>query len=182
MGATELLEKIRLDGRARVAAVEAERNRTLGEVEARTRSEVAAIEAEGRARGSREATAIVERAQSSARLVKRNAVLAARWEVMDRVAGLARERVLADPDYPAMVCRLVKRHAGPDSVARLSEQDTLRFGGKVGATLGKPAAIAGGVLIEAGRQQMSFSLSDTLAAGRDEEAARLSEILFAGDV
>ncbi len=178
MGTSELVEKIRSDGRAQVTSVEADRDRAVAEIRARAQAEVGAIESESRVRTERERSAIVERARGRARLEQRNAVVAARWMVLDRVRELAGKKITSDPGYPELVSRLVQKHARPESEVRLSEADTRAFGARLGKKTGKPAAIAGGVLIRTGKQELNFSLSEGLQALGDSLAAELSRILF----
>ena len=178
MGTNELVEKILADGKARVAAIATERDRTVAEARKRSAAEVAAIESDFAERSRRECDAILERTRSRARLEMRNAVLAARWQVLDRAVGRAQEKVLADPGYADSIVRLVKEHAGPESVASLSEPDTRSFGAKMGTKVGEPAPIAGGVMIRTGKEELNFSLGEALSALRDELARDLSQILF----
>jgi vacuolar-type H+-ATPase subunit E/Vma4 len=178
MGTNELVEKILKDGKARAAGIAAERDRTVTETQERAAAEVAAIESDYAARTGRERDAIIERAHSHARLEQRNAVLAARWQVLDRAVRYAQEKVLADPGYADSVVELVKKHARPESVASLSEVDTRSFGTRLGTKVGKPLPIAGGVMIRTGKEELNFSLAEALSALRDELARDLSQILF----
>jgi vacuolar-type H+-ATPase subunit E/Vma4 len=178
MGTNELVEKILADGRARAAAVAAERDRAVAETQKRSAAAVAAIESDCSERSRRDCDAILERARSQARLLRRNAVLAARWQVLDRVVERAQEKVLADPGYADSIAKLVKRHAGPESVASLSQADSRSFGPRLGVKLGEPSAIAGGAIIRTGKEELNFSLSEALSGLRDEHTRDLSQILF----
>jgi vacuolar-type H+-ATPase subunit E/Vma4 len=178
MGTNELVEKILADGKSRVAAIAAERDRAVAEARKRSAAEVAVIESDCAERSRRECDAIIERARSQARLQRRNAVLAGRWQVLDRAVGLAQEKVLTDSGYADSVIGLVKKNAGPDSVARLSEADARSFGARLGTKLGEPLPIAGGVMIRTGKEELNFSLSEALVGLRDEHTRDLSQILF----
>jgi vacuolar-type H+-ATPase subunit E/Vma4 len=178
MGTNELVEKILADGKARVATIAAERERAVAETRKRSAAEVAVIQSDFEERSRRECDAILERSRSRARLGMRNAVLAARWQVLDRAVGRAREKVLADPGYADSIIRLVKQHAGSESVASLSEPDTRSFGASLGTKVGGPLPIAGGVMIRTGKEELNFSLGEALSALRDELARDLSQILF----
>ena len=178
MGTSELVEKILADGRGRVAAVAAERDRTVAEIRDRAAGEVAAIESDCEERSRRDCGAIVERARSQARLGRRNAVLAARWRVLDLVVRRAQEKVLAGPGYADAVLELVKKYARSDSVVRLSPADSQSLGVRLGKALGEPAPIAGGVLIRTGKEELNFSLAEALSGLRDELARDLSRMLF----
>ena len=178
MGTNELVEKILADGKARVAAIAAERDRAVADTRKRSAAEVAVIESDCAERSRRDCDAIIERAHSQARLQNRNAVLAARWQVLDRAVGRAQEKVLADPGYADSIVRLVKQHAGPESVTSLSEADTRAFGTSLGTMVGEPLPIAGGVMIRTGKEELNFSLAEALSALRDELARDLSQVLF----
>ena len=178
MGTNELVEKILADGKARVVAIAAERDRAVVDVRERSAAAVAAIESESAERARRECSAIMERARGRARLEMRNAVLAARWQVLDRAVRRAQERVLADPGYADSIIRLVRKHARTESVASLSEADARSFGARLGTKLGEPVSIAGGVMIRTGKEELNFSLAEALSALRDELARDLSQVLF----
>ena len=179
MGTNELVEKILVDGKARVAAIAAERDWAVAETRKRSAAEVAAIESDCAERSRRDCDAIIERARSQARLQRRNAVLAARWQVLDRAVGRAQQTVLAGPGYADSIVRLVKRYARPDSVASLSEADARSFGARLETKVGEPAPITGGVLIRTGKEELNFSLGEALQGLRDDLARDLSRILFA---
>ena len=178
MGTNELVEKILADGRTRVAAIAAERDKVVAETRQRAAAEVAAIESDFAGRSRRECEAILERARGRARLERRNAVLAARWRVLDLAVRRAQERYLADPGYADFMVALVKKNARPDSVVLLSESDARSFGTRLGTKLGEPLPLAGGVLIRTGKVELNFSLAEALSALRDELARDLSQILF----
>ena len=178
MGTNELVEKILADGKQRAAAIAAERDRAVAETRKRSAAEVAAIESDSAERSRRDCDAILERARSRARLEKRNAVLAARWQVLDRAVQRAQEKVLADPGYADSMIRLVEKHARPGSVASLSEADTQSFGARLGTKLGDPLPLAGGVMLRTGKEELNFSLSLALSELRDELARDSSQILF----
>jgi vacuolar-type H+-ATPase subunit E/Vma4 len=180
MGTNELVEKILADGKQRAAAIAAERDRAISETRKRSAAEVATIESDSAERSRRDCDAILERARSRARLEKRNAVLAARWQVLDRAVRRAEEKVLADPGYADFMIKLIKEHARTGSVASLSEADTRSFGARLGTKLGDPLAIAGGMMLRTGKVGLNFSLDVALLELRDELARDLSQILFQG--
>lgn len=180
MGATELLERIREDGRERVRAIEADRERELAEIAARRNAAKAELESEFRERREREVARILERARSRARLNRRKAVLAARWRVIDRVFGRARELLQADPDYPNLLKELAGRYGGDGVVVSLSPADTDKHGGKLGVRFGEPVDITGGLLARSGRKVVDCSLDEALEAMRGELAPAIARELFAG--
>jgi vacuolar-type H+-ATPase subunit E/Vma4 len=180
MGTTELLDKIRADGRSRVAVIDADRNQKVGEIVERQSAEVSNLEREWRERTERETRLIAERARSRTRLELRKALLEAKWQVIGDVFDAARGRVLADGHYGALVKQLAVRHSGKDGVVRMSEADTGRFGKRLGAKVGDPVMIDGGLIIEVGRQVLDFSLGETLAAIRGELAPELAGLIFPG--
>lgn len=180
MGTTELLDKIRDDGRKRVAEIEADRDQKVGEVAERGSAEVAELEREWHGRTERETRLIAERARSRARLDRRKALLGARWHAIGQVFDKARDRLLADGRYGTLVKQVAARHAGRDGVVRMSQADTARFGKMLEAEVGEPVEIDGGLIIEAGRQVLDFSLQESLAAIRDELAPELAGLMFPG--
>ena len=178
MGTNELVERILTDGQARVTAIAAERDRAIAETRKRSAAEVAVIESDSAERSRRDCDAILERARSRARLEKRNAVLAARWQVLDRAVQRTQEKVLTGSGYADSMIKLVKEHARPGSVASLSEADTRSFGARLGTKLGDPLPLAGGMVLRTGKEELNFSLSLALSELRDELARDLSQVLF----
>ncbi|MBM3331290.1 hypothetical protein FJY68_05470 [candidate division WOR-3 bacterium] len=178
MGTNELVEKILADGRTRAAAIADESSQAVVATRKRSAAEVAVIECDCAERSQRDCEAMLERARGRARLEQRSAALGARWQVLDLVVRRAQEKVLADPGYAGSVIRLVKQHAGPESVVSLSEADTRSFGTRLEAKIGEPVCIAGGVMIRTGKEELNFSLAGALSALRDELARDLSQILF----
>lgn len=178
MAAGELLEKIRADGRARVAAVEKERDRAVEEIERRSAEELAKLEQEHEERVSRETGTILERARSRARLEQRNRLLRAKWDVIERVLRLAAERLVESEEYPGFLRGIVGWFGKKGDRIRLSAADTARLGEELGVQLGEPAAIRGGVIIEQGRVALDFSVDQAVAAIRARLAPELEEIFF----
>lgn len=178
MGATELLERIRKDGRERAAVIRSEKESALAEIRSRTTSELEQIEAETRARADDETARIVERARGRAALTVRNAKLAARWQVLDRVVATTERVIVEGAGYEELIAGLVRKHAGPDSVVRLSEADISRFGSRLSVRHVDPATITGGVLVRNGRRELNFVLRDALVAECEAQASDLSRLLF----
>jgi len=178
MGTTELLDKIRDDGRRRVAEIEADRDQKVGEILERQSSEVAELERAWRGRTEHETRLIMERARSRTRLERRKALLGARWQVIGRVFDMARDRLLADGRYGELIRELAARYAGKDGVVRMSPADTARFGKSLKVKIGEPAEIDGGLIVETGRQVLDFSLQESLAVIRDELAPELAGLVF----
>ena len=178
MGSSELIEKIRADGRQRVAEIERERERQVAEITTRRDAEVQTLESEFHERGERETRLIRERARSRAKLDARKVLLAAKWEAIGRVFAAARERIPSDPEYPRLLREIATRHAEPGTVVRLSESDRAKHGPTLGVELGEPAPIAGGVLVVQGRETVDYSLDESLAMLRSELASAIARILF----
>jgi V/A-type H+-transporting ATPase subunit E len=178
MGKAELVDKILGDGRDRAAQVDAERDRAVAAIRARLADEVRRLEAESAERVRRDTGVILERARSSARIKRRNALLQARWQVLDQVIEQAGAKLLTDPGYPELVAGLVRRHAVQNAEVHLSEADTRRFGRELGFKVGAPVPIDGGAVIKTGRQELNFALADALSSVREDLAAELSASLF----
>ncbi len=180
MSTAALVEKIRSDGQARVAGINNNRDKKIAEIEERLANEVNELEQEYQERIERETRLIKERVGSRARLEQRKNLLAAKWEVIERVLESAQTQVLEDEKYPQLIKDIVERYAPSDSVVRLSAADTEKFGRKLGVELGEPAGIKGGVIIEKKKQRqiLDFSVEETLGAIREELASELAGLLF----
>ncbi len=178
MGTVELLDKILDDGRNRVSEIEADRDQKVKEIAEHQAAEVAELEREWHERTERETMLIAERSRSRTRIDRRKALLGARWEAIGQVFDKAREQVLEDGRYGTLVKQLAARHAGKHGVVRMSSADTARFGKMLEAKVGDPVEIDGGLIIEAGRQVLDFSLQESLAAIREELAPELAGLMF----
>ena len=179
MGSRELMDKIRADGRSQVAAIAADRDRRLAEIARQRDDQVARIEQEQCRRAEGATATIRERSMSKARMERRKVLLAARWEVVERVLEAAKQRVVEGEEYRRLLKRIVGRHgSGAGVVVRVSAQDRERWRGELGVSLGEPAPISGGLLIQAGGRVLDFSLDEGLAAVRGELADELSRLLF----
>jgi hypothetical protein len=108
----------------------------------------------------------------------RDAVLAARWQVIERVSLLAARSFTSDSGYWELLDGVVKRHARPGDTVRMSERDTRTQRSRQGVKTGTPLPILGGVVIVSGREQKSFALDEALAAARDSLAGELARALF----
>lgn len=178
MGETELLEKIRAGGQEQVRELEAARDRELAAIAERREAELARLEQEFRERKDASRRLILDRARSRAELEGRKAILAARWRVIERVMEQAGEMLRADPEYPELLQELARRYAGPETVIRLSEADTARFGPGLKPRPGEPADISGGLLVISGRQVIDCSLDESLSGMKGELAGLVARELF----
>lgn len=178
MAASDLLQKIRADGRARVREIEARRDAELSRIAQALAEEARNLEREYHEASEKEAALFLGRARSRARLEQRNALLAARWKMIDRALGLAAEKLPEEKDYAELVLGLVKRYAGKDSVVRFSNRDSGRLKTDSGTNVGQPASIKGGVVIVQGRTVLDFSVDRALEAMRGRLAKELNGILF----
>jgi len=176
VGSEELLAKIRSDALKRVEETRAERDERVAAVRRQAEEETARLEQESREKTGREAGMILERARSRARLERRKMLLAAKWEVIERVFEAAKGRVRKDPEYAGLLKGIVERHAGGDSEVRVSNEDRNLLGGV--KNLGEPVDIAAGVIVVQGRKSLDFSVGEALAAIRTELAPELSRDLF----
>ena len=181
MGTTELIEKIRADGQARGEEINNERDNKIAEIRAHHAEELKELRKKYQDRIESETRMIKERARSRARLERRKRILAAKWAVIDHVLELAQQRVVENSDYVQLLKDIIKRFGSAGAVVRLSPKDTKKFAGKVNAKLGEPAPITGGVVIQAKKVLLDFSLEESLAAIREEMAAELAGLLFPKD-
>jgi vacuolar-type H+-ATPase subunit E/Vma4 len=178
MGATELLARLRSDAQARVERIKIEQEQAVREVTARAEAEAERIRTENRRQADHEVERVLERAHGRARLLVRNATLAARWQVLQRVMAAAERSVLSDPGYPALIGGLVSRHAGDGAVVHLSAEDTRRFGGTLRTKPAEPVSITGGVVIQFGRRALSFVLRDAIEELCESRSSDLGRVLF----
>ncbi len=178
MGSEELLAAIRADTEARVRQIESERDAAVKEIEARARAVAAAIESEARRQTDASVAALLDRARGKARLLVRNAVLAARWRVLRCVVTTAEQRVLSDPEYPELVSELVARYAKKDAVVTMSQLDSERLGARLAVQPQVSVGVVGGVVIRSGKTVFNFSLRETLDELCVAHAKELGELLF----
>ena len=178
MGASELLEKIRLDGRERVREIETQSERKLAELAEQRDKELAELKQEFAERIEQARRLILDRARSHAALEKRKRLLAARWQVIDRVLAQAGRKLPDDPDYPELLVELAERYAGNGAEVRLSSADAGKHADRLKVKTGEPADISGGLLVVSGRQVTDCSLDELLSARRGELAALVINELF----
>lgn len=180
MGSTELLEKIFADARAKVAAIQEEKERRLAEVEERTKSVIEKLKRESAELVNQRVRQMIERARGQAKLERRKIVLEAKWQAIDRVFSEAKKAILSSPDYPQIVAQLANRYANSDASIHLSAEDTKRWNPRVGIKLGEPAPITGGLIVRSGRMTIDLSLDTVLMVIREELSAELAAVLFEG--
>ncbi len=180
MGTSELVEKILNDARARVAALQEEKNQRLAEIRGRVEALKAKLAAENETRIEQTRRAILERVRSQAALEAKKIILAARWEILDLVFNMAREKILSSPEYPSIIRSLVKKYASGEASVHLSPADTKKFGSKLGVKLGEPVAISGGLIVRRGREEVDLSLDAILTQVKEELITELARTLFSG--
>ncbi len=176
MGIELLTDKIVSEAREKAEEVLAQAHARTEEIRQSAAKTVAQLEASARESVEKETRAILERARSRVRLQRRNALLAARWRVIDRVLAAGREAVLSDPGYADTLANLVRRYRDHGWSVYISEQDERLYGKNLG-TAGR-AAISGGAVFKRERVEIDLSLDSVIAQIREELAGRLAQILF----
>lgn len=179
MGVSDLIERIERDGRERVAAIDAERDRQVAEIQQRAAVEAEALVDSSAAAARREAEQLVRQAEGVARLMLRNARLAARWCLVDRVLAMALERFRQLPEYQSRLAELVRsaQSAGGTVAVGVEDASVLREGGlKV-----EVAPIKGGAIVSYQRYDKDHTLDSMIEDVRRERLAPLVTELFPTD-
>lgn len=180
MGSTELLEKILADTRAKVAAIQEEKERRLAEIAQRTKSVIEKLKRESAELVNERVQRMIERTRSQAKIERRKIVLEAKWQVIDFVFSEAKKAILSSPDYPQIVANLARRYASPGASVYLSPADTKRWDAVAGIKIGEPAPITGGLIVRSGRMAIDLSLDTVLMLIREELSPELAAVLFEG--
>ncbi len=181
MGKVELIEKIRADARARVAAILKEKEAEISEIKKRTEATCVRLKMENAKKIEERIKLILDNARSQAGVEKRKILLLARWRVIDMVTERAKQTILANPDYSALIQHLIEKYATDDATVHLSKEDTSRFIhllNKKGIKIGAPLPISGGVVIQKEKEKLDLSLDAILSEVRDELLPELARILF----
>ena len=194
-GIDKIIEEILKDGRAQakektdVAEKQAEEIRTAAEAEAKALAE------EADARTQREKEQILERAQSSGDMQKRQAILSAKQELISYVLEQAYERLLGleEDAYFAFLESLLEQHALPkEGVLYLNEKDKSRMPAgfeenakRIGSAKGSAIIISeetrqmdGGFVLVYGGIEENCSLSALFRDRRDELSDLAGSVLF----
>jgi len=178
VGTKELIDKILGDAHEKVAAIDAEREKEVKEIEERLKQTEERLTREQKERIEKWVGVILENARSRARLEAKKILLEAKWRVIEKVCEKARDAIVKSPEYRAILKRLIEKYAGPDATIHLSENDKARFGSQLGAKLGEPVPIAGGLIIRQGKEEIDLSLDSILNLVKEELITDLSQILF----
>ncbi|MEO0019347.1 MAG: V-type ATP synthase subunit E [candidate division WOR-3 bacterium] len=178
MGTKELVDKILADARERVAAIDAEREKEIKEIEERLKQTEERLIREQRERVEKRVGVILENAKSKARLEAKKILLEAKWRVIEKICERARDAILKNPEYVAILKRLLEKYAGADATVHLSENDRARFGSQLGTKLGEPVPISGGAIIRKGKEEIDLSLDSILNLAKEELITELAQTLF----
>lgn len=178
MGTKELIDRILEEARERAAAIRKEKEQQVLEIEERVREYETRLVAEQREQIKNRVETILKNSRSRAGLECQKIMLQAKWRVIDRVWKEAKEKIINSPDYGAILKRLAQRYAQPDSTVHLSEADKNRYGSELQVRLGEPVAIAGGMIIRTGREEIDLSLDSLLNSVQEELITELAQVLF----
>lgn len=181
MSAGALVDKIAADARRTADAISREAADAVASVAARSRDRAEQLEADARLRTEHEAAAILERARSQARLLRRNAIMAARWQAIDAVVQQAVQLLTSADDYRQTLVALAGRYAGDGGSVHFSDRDTPAMRELLGARVGTSVAIAGGLVIRNRSRQLDYSVDVLLAVARRHLSADLARVLLGGE-
>jgi vacuolar-type H+-ATPase subunit E/Vma4 len=181
MSAGALVDKIAAEARRAVDAIGREAADAVASVAARSRERAEQLEVDARLRTDRESAAILERARSQARLLRRNAITAARWRAIDAVVQQATQLLTSAADYQQTLVALARRYAGEGGSVHFSDRDTPAMRELLGVRVGTSIAISGGLLIRNRSRQLDYSVDVLLSVARRHLSADLARILSDGD-
>ncbi len=195
-GIDKIIEEILKDGRAQAKEKTDAAEKQAEEIRAAAEAEAKALADEADARTQREKEQILERAQSSGDMQKRQTLLSAKQEVISSVLEQAYERLLAleTDSYFAFLESLLEQHALPkEGLLYLNEKDKSRmpagFEDRIKeAAAGKGGSLRlaeeskeldGGFVLVYGGIEENCSLSALFRDKRDELADLAGSLLFA---
>jgi vacuolar-type H+-ATPase subunit E/Vma4 len=175
-GSDELLARIEAEGRDRIAAIDAERDRSVAEIRERASKEVSELERSAAARSRHESEQILERTRSEVRLMERNARLSARWRVIERVMQDAVTHFRSDAGYAERLTALVRRHATTGGTVTAAEPDVPLLA-KAGIKA-KAGQFTAGAVIATDRGALNFSVEALSAEVRESVVGDIAAVLF----
>lgn len=195
-GIDKIIEEILKDGRAQAKEKTDAAEKQAEEIRAAAEAEAKNLADEADARAQREKEQILERAQSSGDMQKRQTLLLAKQEVISSVLEQAYERLLAleEDAYFAFLESLLEQHALPkEGILYLNEKDKSRMPAgfeenakRIGVAKGGTIIIAeearqmdGGFVLVYGGIEENCSLSALFRDKRDELADLAGSLLFA---
>lgn len=178
MGTKELVDKILADARKRVAAIDAEREREVKEIEERLKQTEERLKREQKERIEKRVSVILENKRSRARLEAKKILLEAKWNVIEKICEKAKDAIVKSPQYGSILKRLVEKYADDDATVHLSENDRARLGSQLRVKLGEPVPISGGLIIRKEKEEIDLSLDSALNLAREELLTELAQTLF----
>lgn len=163
MGTRELVGKIVSDAKARAAQILEDGQRAASEIEIRAQAESTRILDEASARGRQASELILEQTRSRGRMGVKQAELAAKWRVIDRVFERAAELILSDTRYTEGLELLRKKYERPGVSVEPCGEGT-----------------EGGLVVHYGSETIDLSVKQTLHQVREMHLAEIARKLFAG--
>lgn len=195
-GIDKIIEEILKDGRAQAKEKTDAAEKQAEEIRAAAEAEAKALADEAAEKTQREKEQILERAQSSGDMQKRQTLLLAKQEVISSVLEQAYERLLAleADSYFAFLESLMEQHALPkEGLLYLNEKDKSRMPAGFEERIKEAAAgkggslrladeskeLDGGFVLVYGGIEENCSLSALFRDKRDELADLAGSVLFA---
>ncbi len=184
-GLERIQEQIELRGERRIQAIAKRADTYVAEQQELAAKERAAILSEAEESANKDAKALRQRALSLAETNQRKDVLRLRQELLDRLIDEALEELIAAPadEKIARYGAWLDARGIARGTIRLSQKDT-EMGPRLikelkgDFTLGEPADIAGGLLVEQGRKIENLSYDLVLRQLRSDLASEAAAELF----
>jgi vacuolar-type H+-ATPase subunit E/Vma4 len=178
VGTKELIEKIISDAREQVKAIEADTAKRLKAIDEQRQALEAKLRAENDERIRNRIAAIMENARSQAELEAKKIILAAKWQLLTRIADQVKQSIIKSPDYGNILKKLAHKYADQEATVHLSPADTRQFGTQLNLKIGEPVPISGGVIIRRPREEIDCSLDSVLNQVLEATISELAAILF----
>lgn len=194
-GIDTIIKQIESDCDAACDEIIARAKREAGDIISKAEKEASKAQAEN-AKAMETARARLDRSNaSSADLERRQAILHAKYDIVDEILGKAYQRILDmnESEYVEFLLRLIDANAlAKDGVCRMSSRDLERLSDqdkqaiverakKLGGNLSvasEPANINGGFILEYGGIEMNCSLKALFHDRHNELTDRINGILF----
>ncbi len=192
-GLEKINQRIRQDGSDEVAAIQAEAEGRVRSIRDDYRAQIAQLEADAAQRRARTVAERLERLGGSAKMERRQLLLAAKQGCIDEAFARAAQalRDLPRQDYVALLARLAAENGSGDEELVLSAADRDAVGPAVvdAANALKPGAaftlssesrdLGGGLVLKRGLVEVNCTFDTRLRQLRQEMATDVAQILFA---
>ncbi len=192
MGSCEkILESIRNDCNSNISLINADAEKTCGEIIAKGKAEADKAAAEIAAKAEKKSAQLRLAAKSRAELEKRNALLRNRRKEIDITFNQAYEYLLQldSESYFNTIYKLAKKLSGKQGVILLNSKDLSRMPSDFAQKLkqngvkaeisDKPADITGGFILKCGDIEENMSFASLFSDNREKVEDLINRELFA---